>query len=120
MFIYDSTIASSARTAPGIRDRSHLPGELDPAKLITAHTNFLQTLWNINRLERSGQSLVDEIGAKRDKVVVLLGFQWKELGQEVLRRAAQDLDGLTIRCGISHGDFAPWNTRVHQVKIAAV
>jgi RIO-like serine/threonine protein kinase len=26
--------------------------------------------------------------------------------------ASSELNGLTIRCGVSHGDFAPWNTRL--------
>jgi peptidoglycan/xylan/chitin deacetylase (PgdA/CDA1 family) len=93
---------------------SALPGKLGPASLTEMHTNLLRTLWSVNRIERSGQNLVDEIGPKWNKAVVLLGSKWRELGQEVLRRSALDMDRLTIPCGVSHGDFAPWNTRVHQ------
>jgi peptidoglycan/xylan/chitin deacetylase (PgdA/CDA1 family) len=97
--------------------QSVLPGEPGPTNLTRLHENLLQTLWDVNRIERPGQSLVDEVGAKWDKAVVLLGSKWKEMGQEVLRRSAQDLDRLTIRCGISHGDFAPWNTRAYQERL---
>ena len=97
--------------------QSALPGELGPANLTKLHEKFLQTLWGVNPIERSGKSLVDEVGAKWDKAVVRLGSKWKEIGQEVLRRSAQDLERLTIQCGISHGDFAPWNTRVYQERL---
>jgi peptidoglycan-N-acetylglucosamine deacetylase len=97
--------------------QSALPGKVGPASLTEMHTNLLQTLWSVSRIERSGQSLVDEIGPKWNKAVVLLGSKWKELGQEVLRRSALDLDRQTMACGVSHGDFAPWNTRVHQGRL---
>lgn len=93
--------------------QSALPGEVGPASLTELHQNFLHTLGSVNRIDRSGQSVVEEIGAKWDKAVVLLDSKWKELGREVLQRSARDLDGQTLRCGISHGDFAPWNSRVH-------
>lgn len=97
--------------------QAYLPGELGPTKRTTAHEKFLQTLWSVKRFERSGESVIDEIGANWNKAVVRLGRQWRELGQQVLQRAAQDLDGLMIQCGISHGDFAPWNTRIHQGRL---
>jgi peptidoglycan/xylan/chitin deacetylase (PgdA/CDA1 family) len=97
--------------------QSPLAGQLGPADLSPAHKDFLQMLWRISLTERPGQSLVEEIGRKWDKAVVVLGSNWKDLGQEVLRGSAQDLDGLTVRCGISHGDFAPWNIRVHEGRL---
>ena len=35
------------------------------------------------------------------------------LADESLRRAQNHLSGSTVRCGIMHGDFAPWNTRLN-------
>lgn len=93
--------------------QSALRGELGPTSLTELHENFLHTLGSVSRIERSGQSVVEEIGAKWDKAVMLLGSKWKELGREILKRSARDLDHQTVRCGISHGDFAPWNSRVH-------
>lgn len=87
--------------------QSALPGELGPASFTEMHQEFLQTLGKINRIERTGQSLIEEIGPKWEKAAVLLGAKWKELGQEVLRRSVQVQGRLTIPCGISHGDFAP-------------
>jgi hypothetical protein len=34
------------------------------------------------------------------------------LGQVALAKAKQELEGVTIACGVAHGDFAPWNTRL--------
>ncbi|MGI9072204.1 MAG: polysaccharide deacetylase family protein [Bryobacteraceae bacterium] len=97
--------------------QSSLQGNLAPTNLSSMHKTFLQTLWNVRRIDRPGVSLVDEMGAKWSKAVALLGPEWKELGQEVLRRSARELDGRTICCGISHGDFTPWNTRVSQGRL---
>lgn len=97
--------------------QSALPGELGPTSLTEMHENFLQALGIVSRIERSGQSLVEEIGTKWEKAALILGPKWKALGQEVLQRSARDLHGRTLRCGISHGDFAPWNTRVYQERL---
>jgi peptidoglycan/xylan/chitin deacetylase (PgdA/CDA1 family) len=97
--------------------QSSLQGEPGPPSLSTAHHEFLETLWTVKRVDRTGFSLVDEVSAKWSKAVVSLDSKWKELGREALRRATRDLDGRIIRCGISHGDFAPWNTRVNQGKL---
>ena len=94
-----------------------LQGEKGPTSFAGIHKDFLQALWNVHRVERSGQSLVGEVGAKWEKAVPFLGDKWEELGREVLRRSSEDLDRLTVRCGITHGDFAPWNTRVQQEKL---
>jgi len=94
--------------------QSPLSGEIGPVNITAAHTEFLETLWNANPVARSGQSLVEEVGRKWDNRMASLGSAWDDLGQEVLRRAALGLNGETVRCGISHGDFAPWNTRVQQ------
>lgn len=97
--------------------QSPVLGQLGPTNLTKAHEDFLQTLWRVNRTERSGQSLVEAIGEKWEKVVVSLGPKWKDLGQEVLRRSALELNGQTVSCAIGHGDFAPWNTRVYQERL---
>ncbi len=97
--------------------QSPLPGEPGPTHLTEMHESFLRTLWSVNQTARPGLSLVDEVAANWDKAVPLLGPKWAELGQEALRRSAQELSQQTIRCGISHGDFTPWNTRAHEEKL---
>jgi hypothetical protein len=35
-----------------------------------------------------------------------------ELGERALDEARERLSGESVKCGVSHGDFAPWNTRL--------
>lgn len=97
--------------------QSPLRGQPGPTSFTRMHKDFLQVLWNVHRVERPGQSLIGEIGAKWEKAGQLLGAKWKDLGREVLRRSGEHLNRLTIPCGVSHGDFAPWNTRVQQERL---
>jgi len=99
--------------------QSALPGELGPTNLTRLHENFLAVLRNVHQIQKPGRAVVEELGKKWERVLPLLGNNWKELGQEVLRRSARELDGQTIVCGVTHGDFAPWNTRIHDGKILA-
>lgn len=92
--------------------QSPLDGEAGPANFTRMHADFLKTLWNAHRVEKPGRSLVEQIGANWGTTAQALGTKWDGLGREVLRRSARDLERRTVRCGISHGDFAPWNTRV--------
>ena len=95
---------------------SALLGELGPKKLTRVHDDFLRALQAAYVVERSAQSLVEQVGAKWEKVVPLLGAEWKDLGHEALRRAAQGWHR-PIVCGIGHGDFAPWNTRMREGRL---
>jgi hypothetical protein len=97
--------------------QSPLMGEKGPTTFTAMHSTFLQILWNVHRVEKPGQSLVEQIGAKWQKAAPLLDAKWKDLGREVLRCAALDLDRSTVTCGITHGDFAPWNTRTQGKKL---
>src|SRR5205807_7669369 len=42
---------------------------------------------------------------------LILNPRWRQLGERVLERATRDLAAEMIPCGVSHGDFVPWNTR---------
>ena len=76
-----------------------------------AHGEFLRTLWSAKPARKPGQALVEEVSTLWRQAASRLDDQWQELGEETLRRASRELSGLTIPCGIMHGDFAPWNTR---------
>jgi len=83
-----------------------------PGKFGAAHEQFLQRLWDIESVKKSGASLVEETGRCWKATERHLNAQWRDLGEAALRAASSDLGNLSIRCGISHGDFAPWNTRL--------
>lgn len=91
--------------------QSPLQGQPGPTTISKLHEAFFEALWSTHRLEQSGRSLVDSVSNQWGTAVGLLDHKWAGLGQEALRRAAEVLDAQTIECGITHGDFAPWNTR---------
>jgi Phosphotransferase enzyme family len=91
--------------------QTSLEGEVGPLTLGHLHDKFLHTLRDVHTLEKPGQHVVDDMAARWKNAAQLLGGKWKELGAEVLRRSARELQGKMLRCGVMHGDFAPWNTR---------
>ena len=90
------------------------PGPLrpGPVEFGQAHQRFLQALWSVHSTEKAGRVLVKGIAARWQKIDSLLDPMLRELGERTLERAALDLSDVTVRCGIMHGDFAPWNTRL--------
>ncbi len=84
------------------------PGEV---KFGPAHERFLEILWSVKQVEKPGDALVEEIATSWRNATPRMDTQWRALGEEALQRARHELTGLTIPCGVMHGDFAPWNTR---------
>lgn len=89
-----------------------LQGARGPTSFTEMHRSLLQKLLAVHAVRMSGRSLIEGIGANWKQSVPWLGAEWERLGQEVLERASRDLEGKLLRCGLVHGDFAPWNTRV--------
>ena len=50
---------------------------------------------------------------------LLLDADLREFGERALERAHRELDAVTIPCGIMHGDFVPWNTRLDNGRLFA-
>ncbi len=83
-----------------------------PVEFGTLQEEFLRTLGSFHQVEKPGHALVREVAARWRKAESLLDSRLRSLGEDVLTRASQELDGIMVPCGIMHGDFAPWNTRV--------
>ncbi len=92
-------------------------GEPGPTRLQRMHEQFLQTLWKVHREEKPGKMLVEEVARRWEKSPAQSETAWQQLGQEALRCSMQTLSAGTISCGVMHGDFAPWNTRVGQERL---
>jgi hypothetical protein len=92
--------------------QSPLEGQRGPVLLSQIHRDFLRRLWDAHSELRPGHLIIDGVAAKWQRARRVLGTQWEEIGEEVFRRSSRALQGKTVRCGIAHGDFAPWNTRV--------
>lgn len=90
------------------------PGRGQPgsAKFTPLHQQFLETLWAVSPLEKSGYVLVEEVAARWQAAASVLDSEWQRLGAAALKLALRKLNGTVIPCGLAHGDFAPWNTRV--------
>jgi hypothetical protein len=88
-----------------------------PARFSGLHVRFLHALRQSSAVQRSGAALVQETAARWETVAAQLDSGWRELGRDVLRVARRDLRGVEIACGLSHGDFVPWNTRVRDGRL---
>jgi len=88
------------------------PSRPGPALFNRQCEEFLQLLCGIHRTEKPGHVLWEEVAARWRKAEPSLSSGWRALGQAALAKAKRELDGVMVPCGVAHGDFAPWNTRV--------
>ena len=65
-----------------------------------------------NRAGDQGIRLLDAVAERLRRSMSRLGSRWQALGSDVLRMASQELRNNSVDCGLSHGDFTPWNTRM--------
>ena len=93
--------------------QTSVEGEQAPNTLQKIHENFLEKLWNVHRTQKAARTLVQAVADQWERSGAERETDWKELGREVLRQTMRDLNQVIIPCGVMHGDFAPWNTRVH-------
>jgi hypothetical protein len=93
------------------------PQRPGPKAFGNLHEEFLRTLWGVHEIKKPGSVLVEEVSTRWQKLALLLDIGLRTLGERALDRAYRELDGLTIPCGISHGDFCPWNTRVENGRL---
>jgi thymidylate kinase len=89
-----------------------LPGPGGPANLTAAHLRFLQKLRDERPVTCRGSAFIRRIEMEYETVQDLLDSEWNTLAREMLRVARVKIDGDLLPCGIAHGDFAPWNTRM--------
>jgi len=87
-------------------------GEPGPCTFSQVHEAFLEKLWCAEHLEKPGRTVVEEVAARWSEAGPQLSRRWDDIGKRALERARHELGNRTIPCGISHGDFAPWNTRL--------
>jgi hypothetical protein len=92
-------------------------GAPGPARFGGLHARFLQDLRRATAVQRSGAALVEEVSAAWDRAAGSLSDDWRELGRDALLLAGRELRKAEVVCGLSHGDFAPWNTRVRDGKL---
>jgi len=99
--------------------QSPLKGRPGPSHLTAAHVEFLEKLASIRYVNKPGLRVVEEAGARWKELTWRCDWRWQQLGNAALAAARRDLEHVTVPCGFWHGDFAPWNTRVHNGQLAA-
>jgi hypothetical protein len=88
------------------------PPSPSPVAFGPLHEDFLRTLRGTYEVEKPGREVVEGVNARWQKAAPLLDPELRALGERALERALREMDGTTIPCGLTHGDFVPWNTRV--------
>lgn len=97
--------------------QSGSPTQVGPTEFGALHQKFLEKLWGVRRVSKPGYVLLDEVAARWRKVESQMDSLWQTLGAGALAKASRELSGVNIPCGIMHGDFAPWNTRLKDGKV---
>ena len=87
------------------------PAEASSMRFGAGHRAFLEKLWSVQPAARDGESLVSEVAAR---LTAAMGPHTESAmpAGEALERVRLKLKGVKISCGLSHGDFAPWNLRM--------
>lgn len=84
-----------------------------PAKFGPIYEDFLHKLWDAQPSEKPGLAVIEAVAQRWETTKDRQDSILRSLGNGGLARARRELVGKTIRCGIMHGDFAPWNGRVN-------
>jgi hypothetical protein len=100
--------------------QSPIMGDPGPSRLTVFHQQALNAMHSVHSEVRPGTWLVRETSEKINAAEKKLGPQWGLLAEEALRAAAQVLSETTVRCGLAHGDFTPWNTRLREAMLCLV
>ncbi len=98
---------------------SPLPGKTGPTDITSAHEQMLSSLRNADPVEVPGSVLVEDVYRSWDEVHGEVSSELLRQRDAVLKICSDNIGRVPIRCGISHGDFAPWNTRIHDGRLAA-
>ena len=98
--------------------QSALEGETGPVSFTQLHEDFLQKLQSCQPSVSPGETVIRDTASRWGKVAPRLGARWQNLGKEALRIAAREIRAIGVPCGIQHGDLTPWNTRLHQGRLA--
>ena len=93
------------------------PTQGGPTEFGPLHQEFLEILWGVRRVSKPGYLLLEEVATRWRKMEPQMDSLWQSLGAGALAKASRELSGVNISCGIMHGDFAPWNTRLKEGRL---
>lgn len=87
------------------------PAKASSVRFDGRHRSFLEHLWNVQSTFRDGAELVSEVTSRLSKDAADLDSVSVNVASQALESVRVRVKGVKIRCGLSHGDFAPWNLR---------
>ncbi len=90
-----------------------------PLQFGSAHQVFERSLASVCRTPRPGSDLVGETVRAWRVAAERLDAPWLITAKATLSWVSEELANRPVPCGIAHGDFAPWNTRItgEQLKV---
>lgn len=92
------------------------PPQKGPLQLGASHGEFLTALNAAGSRLRPGWELIEEVASEwRQTSGMEAGL--KASGEAALAGAAGQLQDDSVECGMVHGDFAPWNTRLRDGRL---
>lgn len=97
---------------------SPLAGRRGPSRFTPDHVRFLGALADVARVHRPGADVADDVTSEWERVAGQMPTSVRDLVARALEGARRDLHGIDLPCGLAHGDFAPWNTRVAEPGLA--
>lgn len=87
------------------------PAEASSVRFDCRHRAFLDELWEVQCVHRDGAELVSDVAAQVSQDAANLDSVSGNVVSQALESVRIRVKGVKIRCGLSHGDFAPWNLR---------
>lgn len=87
------------------------PRQASAMRFGSEHRALLQLFWSVQATDREGEALVNEVASRVAAASESFTPETASLIAEALERAQAELQSAIVGCGLSHGDFAPWNLR---------
>lgn len=93
--------------------QSAVPGAKGLTALTDGHFELLEKLGRIGGVAVDGEKIVDQVRREWSAVKNKSVYSPRLVVEDVLAWATRQVNDVDVRCSFSHGDFAPWNTRMH-------
>ena len=94
-----------------------LDGAQGPSNFGDLHFEFLHKLHTVDRRVEPGDNLVAKAAEEWAEATPAMDPRLRGIGAEALTLAGSLLHDVPVPCGMSHGDFTPWNTKTHQGRL---
>jgi hypothetical protein len=92
--------------------QSALNGAPGPTVLTSEHNRLLKMMREIRVVHKPGPAVLQHVAERWKRVAPQLGSRWSEIGDGILRSCARSLASVSLPCGLMHGDFTPWNSKL--------